>query len=198
MMGSKVIVVDAKDHLLGRLASVVAKQLLTGQEMVVVRCEEICISGSLFRAKMKYKAFLRKRTLTNPRRGPFHFRAPSKIFWRTVRGMIPHKTKRGAQAMNRLKVFEGIPEEWTNAERVNVPFALREARLRPDRKWAVLGALSHEVGWGYRDIVAKLEAKREAAELEKRTKAEKSNKTLTSSDSKTVAEIDRALAALGY
>ena len=24
-------------------------------------------------------------------------------------GMIPHKTKRGAEAMNRLKVFDGIP-----------------------------------------------------------------------------------------
>ena len=31
-------------------------------------------------------------------------RAPSRIFWRTVRGMLPHKTKRGAEALNRLKV----------------------------------------------------------------------------------------------
>ena len=36
--------------------------------------------------------------------GPFHLRAPSRIFWRTVRGMLPHKTKRGAEALNRLKV----------------------------------------------------------------------------------------------
>ncbi len=30
---------------------------------------------------------------TNPSRGPYHFRAPSKIFWRTVRGkdaMVVH------------------------------------------------------------------------------------------------------------
>ena len=26
-----------------------------------------------------------------------------------VLGMIPHKTKRGMEAMNRLKVFDGIP-----------------------------------------------------------------------------------------
>ncbi len=37
------------------------------------------------------------------------FRAPSKILWRTVRGMLPHKLKRGAEALDRLKVFEGIP-----------------------------------------------------------------------------------------
>lgn len=35
---------------------------------------------------VKYLAFLRKRMNTNPSRGPYHFRAPSRIFWRTVRG----------------------------------------------------------------------------------------------------------------
>lgn len=36
-------------------------------------------------------------------------RAPSRILWRTVRGMIPHKTPRGAAALERLKAFEGVP-----------------------------------------------------------------------------------------
>lgn len=36
------------------------------------------------RNQTKYAQFLRKRTNTNPKRGPFHFRAPSRIFWRTV------------------------------------------------------------------------------------------------------------------
>lgn len=40
------IVIDGRDHLLGRLASVVAKELLAGQKIVVVRCDEMCISGS--------------------------------------------------------------------------------------------------------------------------------------------------------
>ncbi|NWH69481.1 RL13A protein, partial [Piaya cayana] len=58
---------------------------------------------------VKFLAFLRKRMNTNPSRGPYHFRAPSRIFWRTVRGMLPHKTKRGQAALERLKVFDGIP-----------------------------------------------------------------------------------------
>ena len=37
---------------------------------------------------VKYLAFLRKRMNTNPSRGPYHFRAPSRIFWRTVRGEL--------------------------------------------------------------------------------------------------------------
>ncbi len=43
---SDTIVIDGKGHLFGRLASVVAKQLLSGKKIVVVRCEEIVISGS--------------------------------------------------------------------------------------------------------------------------------------------------------
>ncbi|KAG0458434.1 hypothetical protein HPP92_023330 [Vanilla planifolia] len=42
------VVVDARHHMLGRLASIVAKELLNGQRIVVVRCEEICMSGVLF------------------------------------------------------------------------------------------------------------------------------------------------------
>ena len=53
---------------------------------VIVRAEEIMISGGIVRQKWKYERFLRKRMNTNPTRGPFHFRAPSRIFWRTVRG----------------------------------------------------------------------------------------------------------------
>jgi ribosomal protein L13 len=45
------VVIDGKGHLLGRLASTVAKQLLNGQKIVVVRCEDLNISGEFFRAK---------------------------------------------------------------------------------------------------------------------------------------------------
>jgi len=40
------IIIDGRDHLLGRLASVVAKELLAGQKVVIVRCEDVCVSGS--------------------------------------------------------------------------------------------------------------------------------------------------------
>jgi large subunit ribosomal protein L13Ae len=43
---SDIITVDAKGHLLGRLASICAKQLLAGKKIVIVRCEQIVISGS--------------------------------------------------------------------------------------------------------------------------------------------------------
>lgn len=83
---------------------------------------------------MKYLSFLRKRCNVNPARGPYHYRAPSKIFWRTVRGMIPHKTKRGDAALERLRVVEGIPPPFDKKKRMVVPSAMRILRLHPRRK----------------------------------------------------------------
>ncbi|XP_061367833.1 large ribosomal subunit protein uL13w isoform X1 [Gastrolobium bilobum] len=153
---AKRVVVDARHHMLGRLASIVAKELLNGQKVVVVRCEEICISGGLVRQKMKYMRFLRKRMNTKPSHGPIHFRAPAKIFWRTLRGMIPHKTKRGEAALGRLKVYEGIPPPYDKMKRMVVPDALKVLRLQKGHKHCLLGRLSSEVGWNYYDTIRQL------------------------------------------
>ena len=93
--------------------------------------------------------------MADPPLGPFHFRAPSKMFWRTVRGMIPHKTARGNAAMERLKTFEGIPPPYDKKKRVVVPQALRVLRLKPGRKYCTVGRLGHEFGWKYQDVVAR-------------------------------------------
>jgi large subunit ribosomal protein L13Ae len=156
----KPLLIDARGHLMGRLSAIVAKTLLQGQRVVVLRCEGINISGNFYRNKLKYLDFLKKRMNTNPSRGPYHFRAPSKIFWRTVRGMLPHKLHRGKDAMERLKVYEGIPPPYDKQKRVVVPSALRVLRLKPRRKYCQLSRLSHEVGWKYQEVVATLEKRR--------------------------------------
>ena len=159
-MFEKEIIIDGKGHLLGRLASVVAKELLNGQRIIVVRTEKINISGSLFRNKIKYAEFKRKKMVHNPRRGATHYRAPSRLFWRAVRGMLPHKTPKGAIALGRLKAFEGVPAPYDTRKRQVVPAALKVIRLKNFRKYCLLGDLCHEVGWKGQSIVEKLEAKR--------------------------------------
>ena len=77
------------------------------------------------------------------------------MFWRTVRGMIPHKTPRGAAALERLKTFEGVPPPYDKKKRVVVPQALRVLRLKPGRKYCTVGRLGHEFGWKYQDVVAR-------------------------------------------
>ena len=45
-MFEKEVVIDCRGHIMGRLASIVAKELLSGQKVVCVRCEELNITGS--------------------------------------------------------------------------------------------------------------------------------------------------------
>ncbi|XP_013399282.1 60S ribosomal protein L13a isoform X2 [Lingula anatina] len=199
---SKPLLIDARGHLLGRLASIVAKTLLQGQRVVVLRCEGINISGNFYRNKLKYLEFLRKRTNSNPSKGPYHFRSPSKIFWRTVRGMIPHKLTRGKDAMDRMKVFEGIPPPYDKQKRMVVPAALKVLRMNPRRKFCNLNRLSHEVGWKYQGVVATLESKRKvkARSYYDKKKAEgkmKAQATKTVIENKG-ADLQKTVESMGY
>merc|ERR1712167_28319 len=138
----------------------IAKELLNGQHVVLVRCEEAVVSGSLIRRKYEMLRWMNKKMLTNPRKGPLHYRAPSRMLWRTIRGMIKHKTARGAAAMERLKVFDGVPPPYDKCKKKVIPWCFRITRLRPGRKFCRVGRLATEVGWKYGELVKKLEEKR--------------------------------------
>ncbi|XP_052807221.1 60S ribosomal protein L13a-like [Mya arenaria] len=156
----KPIVIDARGHLMGRLAAIVAKTILQGQRVVIVRCEGINISGNFYRNKLKYLKYLKYRCNVQPSRGPFHFRAPSRIFFKAIRGMIPHTTTRGKEALGRLKLFEGVPPPYDKQKRKVVPAALKVLRLKQNRRFCDLNRLAHEVGWKYQGVIGTLEAKR--------------------------------------
>ncbi|KAI8968485.1 60S ribosomal protein L16 [Mycotypha africana] len=197
----KTLVIDGKGHLLGRLASVIAKQALNGQKIVVVRCEALNVSGEFFRNKLKYHAYLNKRCIVNPKRGPFHFRAPSRILYKAIRGMIPHKTARGAAALDRIKLFEGVPPPYDRVKRMVIPDALRVLRLKPGRKYTTIGRISHEVGWKYQDVVAKLEEKRKAksaAYYQRKVALAGLQKKAVESKADAVKDINASLAQLGH
>ena len=145
-MFEKEIVIDGRGHLYGRLASIVAAQLLRGQRVVVVRCEQIVRSGSLFRNKLNWQAMEHHRINTNPRRGFKHYTAPSRMFWKSLRGMLPHKTPKGAAALQHIKLFDGIPFPYDHRKRVVVPEALKILRMQSHRNFCVLGDLSKLAG----------------------------------------------------
>ena len=157
----EVIVVDLKDHMIGRAAAVIAKQLLLGKKVTVVRVDEANIAGTEIRNKVKYLNFLRKRKLTNPTLGPFHQRSPAEVFTRVVRGMVPFWTKRGKSAFRRLQAFEGVPSSIARkGQRFTIPKAERHNRLQPERAYTVLGNMCQHVGWKYKAVVDKLEKAR--------------------------------------
>merc|ERR1719239_1604734 len=140
----KAIVVDGRGHQMGRLSSIVAKLILTGNKVVVVRCEGINMSGNFYRNKLKYLDFLKKRYNVKPSRGPFHFRAPSKIFWRTARGMVPHKPERGKALSRGSRPSREFPLPMTKKKLMVIPSALKVLRLKHGRRFCSLGRLGHE------------------------------------------------------
>ena len=201
-MFKKETIIDGKGHIMGRLASYVAKQILSGHKIVVVRCEKIILSGSVQRNKLKFREYMEWRILTNPRHAHKKFRTPARIFFKTVRGMLPRKTKRAEHAMARLKVFEGIPHPYDVKKRMVVTDALRLIKVKQYRPCCMLSELCSKVGWKHEAVLERLEAKRinrakkyhtvKLASLKLRQQKEK----LKASAS--VAQINEKLAKFGY
>jgi len=201
MVLEKPIVIDCRDHLHGRLCSIVSKELLAGQKIILVRCEEMVISGSLIRNQTKYAQFRAKRMNTNHARGPFHFKSPARIVWRTIRGMVHQKTARGQAAIGRLSAFEGIPHPYDKMKRKVVPAALRAIRLKPGRKYTVMKDLANNVGWKHKELVDQLEDKRRAKSeaFYQKTKAKQVLRAKAEEAAAgELAKVNEVLAASGY
>jgi large subunit ribosomal protein L13Ae len=144
---------------------------------------------------------LRKRHLTNPTKGPYHFRAPARILWRTIRGMLPHKTARGAAALAHFKSFEGVPQPYDKIKKMVIPDALRVLRLRPDRNYMRLGRLSSEMGWKHGAVVEKLEKQRlvrAEAYYQKKKAIKKFNAKRVAAAADKLAPLKSVLAPVGF
>jgi len=112
-LGDDYTVINAEGHILGRLSSVIAKRLLKGEKIVVVNAEKTIVTGD---REMVFKRYKEKYDRGSKEKGPYFPRHPEKIFKRTVRGMLPWKSKRGRDAYRRLRVFMGVPDELKDRE----------------------------------------------------------------------------------
>lgn len=113
------IVVDATDQILGRMASKIAKSLLEGEAVTVVNPEKAIITGDPRKIYEKYKVRFDLSRNVNPTKGPFYPRTPDRIVSRAVRGMLPWSKPKGKEAFRRLRVYRGTPEDLEEAEKVS-------------------------------------------------------------------------------
>ena len=142
---------------------------------------------------------MKKRINTNPRRGAKHWKSPSRIFWKCTRGMLPHKLPRGAAALGKLKVFEGVPFPYDQKKRMVIPDALRTLRLKARRNYCSLGELATLTGWTKGDIVESLEEKRKVKSAAfYATKQKKLAAKASAAKDKSVAPFNAELAKLGF
>jgi len=101
------LVVDAGDCILGRVASQVAERAVDGERVAVVNAERAVITGDERDIVEKY----RTRTESGSDRGPYYPKRPDRIFKRSIRGMLPHRTERGRDALENVRVYVGTPYE---------------------------------------------------------------------------------------
>ena len=103
-------VYNGEGIVLGRLAVQVAKDALLGEEVRVVNCEKIIISGvkttTFAHEKQRYE---RK---GYPLKNAKFSRIPDRYVRRSIRGMLPWKTTRGREAFKRIMCYRGLPEEF--------------------------------------------------------------------------------------
>jgi large subunit ribosomal protein L13 len=104
-----VTVINAEDLILGRLASIVARRALEGEEIALVNVEKAVISGT---RKRVMGAYLKKRQRGSKEGGPFFPRRPDAIMKRTIRGMLPYKRQPGREAFQRVRAYVGIPRQF--------------------------------------------------------------------------------------
>lgn len=136
----EITVIDADSLVMGRLASEVASRILAGEEIHVINAEKAVLSGDRRDIVQRYKD---KRDKGTPRKGPYHPRTPDRILKRSIRGMVPDQKPRGREALERLRVFMGVPEDLADAEAETV-----EDARRPDIvSYITLAELSEGLGY---------------------------------------------------
>ncbi len=142
---NETVYINAKNLVLGRLSSSLVPHLLAGRNVIVVNAEQAVVTGSRKFVLSKYLNARARRTLTNPRRGPFFPRFPDRIIRRTVRGMLPYKTPSGKDAFKRLTVYISTPEELKSQTFETID----SAQFRNKSEFLTLKELSRELGWRY-------------------------------------------------
>ena len=139
-----VTVIDGDGLLLGRMASMVARRAMSGEEIAIVNAEKAVISGSRARVLANYG---QKRSRGSREGGPFFPRRPDHIVKRTIRGMLPYKRTVGSDAFRRVRVYVGVPVEFVGSERE----VLEEAHMNRlnTPKFVTVGAVSTFLGAKY-------------------------------------------------
>jgi len=133
------ILINAENRVIGRLATFVAKKALQGEEITIVNAEKAIITGSKKDAVRKYRSKMDIRGKGNPEKGPKFSRMPDRVLRRSIRGMLPWKSSRGRDAYRKVHAYIGIPEEFEGK-------AFTETPERQVKKFVELGIVCKLLG----------------------------------------------------
>ncbi|MEY9855171.1 large subunit ribosomal protein L13 [Catenulispora sp. GAS73] len=128
-------VIDARDIVLGRLASQTAQLLRgkhkaifaphvdTGDFVIIINAEKVHLSGNKREDKLAYRHSGYPGGLRSVKYGDLIDKDPRKAIEKAVRGMLP-KNSLGRQQLSKLKVYRG--EEHPHAAQKPEPFVINQ------------------------------------------------------------------------
>lgn len=130
-------IINGQETILGRLASNVAKMALQGEEVVVVNCEKVIITGS--RKNIEAEFHEKRSRFGSSQKGPNPSKLGERIVKRTIRGMLPnYRLGRGRDAWKRIKCYTGIPKEFEGKKMEKVKSDKKSKFIRIEdvsKKW---------------------------------------------------------------
>ncbi len=110
-------IIDGKNAVLGRLASYAAKESLKGEEIIILNCEQIIITGNKKNIKENFE--IKRSRVGSSQKGPKHSKTSEKIVKRAIRGMLPdHREGRGKIAYKKIKCYTGVPKEFQESKKI--------------------------------------------------------------------------------
>lgn len=138
------VIVDATNHIAGRLCSYVAKMLLKGDSVVILNAEKAMFSGDRHSTIRQWHEYLEIGSITHPEHGPYHARRPDRIITRMIRGMVPREKAKGVNAMKRLRVYIGMPKNYEGGKMKE----FEDAKIRkPPAYYLSVKELAKSIGW---------------------------------------------------
>lgn len=134
-------VINGEQMLLGRVGSIVAKSALLGEEVALVNCEKLMVTGS------KRSILDRQRIMADrkgkPTKGVFYERRPDFFVRKIIRHMLP-PNPRGRAAYKKIKCYISVPKQFETSKMEAFKFA--HVNKIPNLKYMSIADICRSMG----------------------------------------------------
>ena len=135
-------IIDGTNLIYGRLSAHVAKELLRGEEVVIVNAKNVAVTGS---EEFVLKKFRERLDIGSVRKGPYYPRTSNQILRRSIGDMLPKKKTTGKDALSRCLVFSSVPKEYVGKDMETV----EEVKNSKVSGFVTLGKVAERLGGKY-------------------------------------------------
>lgn len=135
-------VYNGEGMILGRLAARVAKDALLGEEVKIINCEKIIVSGK----KSNVFAWEKQKISRGgyPLKCQKYSRLPDRFVRRSIRGMLPWRDARGREVFKKIMCYIGVPKELSDKKLITLTDS--SVKKLPNLKYVTMGEICAQLG----------------------------------------------------